>query len=36
MFRGIRLEELDVVAFDGYQNYPFVGDSIHLRGVDTR
>ena len=31
MFKGVRLEELDVVMFDGYRNYPFVGDSTHLR-----
>jgi hypothetical protein len=36
MFKGVRLEELDVVAFDGYQSYPFVGDSTHLREEDTQ
>jgi hypothetical protein len=31
MFRGVKLKELDVVEFDGYKNYPFVGDSKHLQ-----
>ena len=36
MFKGVRLEEPDVVTFDGYQKYPFVGDSTHLREEVTQ
>ncbi len=35
MFKGVKVEELDVVAFDGYSNYPFVGDSAHLQEAST-
>ncbi|KAH6637894.1 Mss4-like protein [Boeremia exigua] len=30
MLKSVKVAELDVVAFDGYNNYPFIGDSTHL------
>ena len=35
MLKGVRVEELDVVAFDGYRNYPFIGESAHLQEITT-
>lgn len=31
MLKGVKVKELDVVKFDGYSNYPFIGDSAHLQ-----
>lgn len=35
MLKGVKVEELDVVKFDGYSNYPFIGDSTHLQNTST-
>jgi hypothetical protein len=35
MIKGVKVEELDVAGFDGYANYPFIGDSAHLQGAAT-
>lgn len=31
MIRGVKVEELDIATFDGYANYPFIGESAHLQ-----
>ncbi|KAF3040647.1 hypothetical protein E8E11_007975 [Didymella keratinophila] len=36
MIKGVKLEELDVVRFNGYANYPFIGESAHLQEATTR
>lgn len=33
MFKGVKGDELDVVKYDGYANYPFIGESGHLKEV---
>lgn len=35
MFKGVRIDELDVATFDGYRNYPFLGNSSHLQEQGT-
>ncbi|KAJ4984259.1 glutathione-dependent formaldehyde-activating enzyme [Stagonosporopsis vannaccii] len=35
MFKGVKLGELDITAFDGYSTYPFIGDSEHLKEANT-
>jgi hypothetical protein len=35
MIKGVKVEELDVARFDGYANYPFIGESAHLRETTT-
>lgn len=32
MLTEVKVEELNVAKFDGYANYPFIGESAHLQG----
>ena len=35
MIKDVKVEELDIVKFDGYANYPFIGESTHLQEAAT-